>query len=230
MPRSIAVGGQDTHAPIFLDRWTNYSDSWTRMAERTLAHFKRRRRARPEERARWPLHDLARAALIELKERTGARSRVLDAPGFGKAKIGYYFRQAADSVGLRDVTMHTFATRLKDAGVDPFTVRDLLGHVTLRMTNYYTPRRIVSAVARRRTSDQRGNGKCQNRTQARTSERVKHRQVIAGATGKPDGRAERKSMVIATAMARVLDSNWPHPPRAVTGFTAGSPSISNRRA
>ena len=45
-------------------------------------------------------------------------------------------------MGLRDVTMHTlrhtFATRLKDAGVDPFTARDLLGHATLRMTNYYT--------------------------------------------------------------------------------------------
>jgi integrase len=89
-----------------------------------------------------PMHKLARAALLELKERTGARERVLDAPGFGKAKIGYHFRQAADSVGLPDVTMHTlrhsFATRLKDAGVDPFTVRDLLGHVTLKMTNYYT--------------------------------------------------------------------------------------------
>jgi integrase len=33
---------------------------------------------------------------------------------------------------------HTFATRLKDAGVDPFTVRDLLGHATIQMTNYYT--------------------------------------------------------------------------------------------
>lgn len=36
------------------------------------------------------------------------------------------------------VTLHalrnTFATRLKDAGVDPFTVRDLLGHATLQMT------------------------------------------------------------------------------------------------
>ena len=33
---------------------------------------------------------------------------------------------------------HTFATRLKDAGVDPFTVRDLLGHRSIQMTNDYT--------------------------------------------------------------------------------------------
>ena len=89
-----------------------------------------------------PMHPEARAALGELKESTGTRERVLDAPGFGAAQIGDSFRRTADSVGLMDVTTHTlrhtFATRLKDAGVDPFTMRDLLGHATLRMTNYYT--------------------------------------------------------------------------------------------
>jgi integrase len=90
-----------------------------------------------------PLHDLARAALVELYERTGARAgRVFDAPGMSKNSVSQGFRAAADAAGLPDVTMHTlrhtFAMRLKDAGVDPFTVRDLLGHSTIQMTNYYT--------------------------------------------------------------------------------------------
>ncbi len=89
-----------------------------------------------------PMHAQARAALLELREQTGARERVLDARGYSKVMIGDMLRQAADSVGLTDVTMHTmrhtFATRLKDAGIGPFTVRDLLGHATIRMTDYYT--------------------------------------------------------------------------------------------
>ena len=52
------------------------------------------------------------------------------------------FGGAATTAGVAGVTLHTlrhtFATRLKDAGVDPFTVRDLLGHATLEMTGRYT--------------------------------------------------------------------------------------------
>jgi integrase len=33
---------------------------------------------------------------------------------------------------------HTFATRLKEAGVDPVTRRDLLGHASTVMTDSYT--------------------------------------------------------------------------------------------
>ena len=33
---------------------------------------------------------------------------------------------------------HTFATRLKEAGVDPVTRRDLLGHASTVMTDCYT--------------------------------------------------------------------------------------------
>jgi site-specific recombinase XerD len=33
---------------------------------------------------------------------------------------------------------HTFATRFAGAGVDPFTIRDLLGHATVMMNSDYT--------------------------------------------------------------------------------------------
>ncbi len=33
---------------------------------------------------------------------------------------------------------HTFATRLNEAGVDPFAIRDLLGHSTTSMSSDYT--------------------------------------------------------------------------------------------
>jgi integrase len=46
------------------------------------------------------------------------------------------------SRGLENFTFHdlrhTFATRLAEAGVDPFTISDLLGHTTVRMSSDYT--------------------------------------------------------------------------------------------
>ena len=52
------------------------------------------------------------------------------------------FRAACLAAGLADFTFHdlrhTFATRLKEAGVDPVTRRDLLGHASTVMTDSYT--------------------------------------------------------------------------------------------
>ena len=50
---------------------------------------------------------------------------------------------------------HTFASRLADAGVDAFTIAELMGHSTLEMTKRYThvtderKARAVAALAQR---------------------------------------------------------------------------------
>jgi integrase len=89
-----------------------------------------------------PLNRVSLSALVELKERAGASEHVLAGLGYGKFTLSKKFGEATTAVGISGVTLHTlrhtFATRLKDAGVDPFTVRDLLGHATIQMTNYYT--------------------------------------------------------------------------------------------
>lgn len=89
-----------------------------------------------------PLNGEALAALTELKERAGVSECVLAGLGYGKSTLSRKFGEAVAAAGITGVTLrtlrHTFATRLKDAGVDPFTVRDLLGHASIQMTNYYT--------------------------------------------------------------------------------------------
>lgn len=89
-----------------------------------------------------PLNGEALAALVELKERAGVSERVLAGLGYGKSTPSEKFGKATASAGITGVTLHTlrhtFATRLEDAGVDPFTARDLRGHATIQMTNYYT--------------------------------------------------------------------------------------------
>lgn len=52
------------------------------------------------------------------------------------------FTAAVRDAGLEDFRFHdlrhTFATRLNESGVDPFTIRDLLGHSTTAMSGDYT--------------------------------------------------------------------------------------------
>ena len=90
-----------------------------------------------------PLNERTRAVLqqrqqkskcefVFVSRRTGTRLRNLR-NGFGKAcedaKVtNFHFHD------LR----HTFASRLADAGVDAFTIAELLGHATLEMTKRYT--------------------------------------------------------------------------------------------
>lgn len=64
------------------------------------------------------------------------------------------FAAAVQDAKLENFTFHdlrhTFATRLAEAGVDPFTIRDLLGHTTVRMSSDYThstPETRKSAIA-----------------------------------------------------------------------------------
>jgi len=58
------------------------------------------------------------------------------------AEIKTGFAGAVTDAGIEDFRFHdlrhTFATRLNEAGVDPVTRRDLLGHSTIEMSNDYT--------------------------------------------------------------------------------------------
>ena len=66
--------------------------------------------------------------------------------GRGRAAVGYklarrVFSDAAEMAELRDVRLHdlrrTTATNLAAAGVNAYTLRDVLGHATLTMSNRY---------------------------------------------------------------------------------------------
>jgi integrase len=52
------------------------------------------------------------------------------------------FRTLTIRAGVEDLRLHdlrhTFATRLSDAGTDPFTIADILGHRSLDVTRRYT--------------------------------------------------------------------------------------------
>ena len=56
--------------------------------------------------------------------------------------IGRVFAKACADVAIEDLTFHdlrhTFASRLREAGVDAITRRDLLGHSTVQMSDDYT--------------------------------------------------------------------------------------------
>jgi integrase len=108
-----------------------------------------------------PLNDATRDVLrqqqkksqsefVFVSPRTGARLRNLR-NGFGKAcedakVFNFHFHD------LR----HTFASRLADAGVDAFTIAELMGHSTLEMTKRYThmtderKQRAVAALTKQR--------------------------------------------------------------------------------
>ncbi len=90
-----------------------------------------------------PMNQMVRAALSEMRQGIGEKaSGYVFAGAYCTSNVSAAFSTFAKGIGLEDVTLHTlrhtFATRLKDAGVDPFTIRDLLGHKTIKMTDRYT--------------------------------------------------------------------------------------------
>ena len=56
--------------------------------------------------------------------------------------VGKGFGVACRAVGIQDLTFHdlrhTFASRLREAGVDVISRKDLLGHSTVEMSDDYT--------------------------------------------------------------------------------------------
>ncbi|MFN7948251.1 MAG: site-specific integrase [Blastocatellia bacterium] len=89
-----------------------------------------------------PVNQEVRDALLLLPtaEQSERRGRVFEG-AYASGFTSQLFALAADNIGLDDVTFytlrHTFATRLKDAGVDPFTISNLMGHSGLAMTSRY---------------------------------------------------------------------------------------------
>lgn len=89
-----------------------------------------------------PIDETVREALLSLRGERMESDRVFEGKGYYPVSVSEEFSKVCRSLGWHDVTLHTlrhtYATRLKDAGTDPFTIRDLLGHATLRMTDIYT--------------------------------------------------------------------------------------------
>jgi len=87
--------------------------------------------------------DLLQALLIE-KESSGDSEYVFPNPKTGRPYVDVKkkFKEACGKVGIKDLRFHdlrhTFATRLLASGVDIVTVRDLLGHFSVRITQRYT--------------------------------------------------------------------------------------------
>jgi integrase len=90
-----------------------------------------------------PLNEVAREVMEELLKQ--AKSDYLffnEQTGKPIQDIKTAFTGACRAAGLKELTFHDlrhcFATRLKEAHVDPVTRRDLLGHATTEMTDSYT--------------------------------------------------------------------------------------------
>lgn len=91
-----------------------------------------------------PLSSVARDTLAEVLADESDLDYVFGNPDTGKpfTDIGRLFGKACEDVGIEDLTFHdlrhTFASRLREAGVDAITRRDLLGHSTVQMSDDYT--------------------------------------------------------------------------------------------
>lgn len=91
-----------------------------------------------------PINGTLFKTLAGLKASNGTSDYVFPNPETGKpyAEVKKSFKQACKRAEITDLRFHdlrhTFATRLVTAGVDIVTVRDLLGHFSVRVTQRYT--------------------------------------------------------------------------------------------
>jgi integrase len=85
-----------------------------------------------------PMNADVRAALLELH----GENRGGQLFPFNPDSISYRFSTLCDQLGMPDVTLHTlrhtFDTRLIERNVNPFVVKELMGHATLAQTNHYS--------------------------------------------------------------------------------------------
>lgn len=91
-----------------------------------------------------PINDVLFQEFLNVKAANGQGMHVFPNP---KTRLPYTdvkksFKNACSNVGIEDLRFHdlrhTFATRLIASGVDIVTVRDLLGHFSVRITQRYT--------------------------------------------------------------------------------------------
>jgi len=91
-----------------------------------------------------PLNEILRVELAGLKNRQDKGEFVFANPktGLPYTEVKKSFKGACKKAGIEDLRFHdlrhTFATRLIRAGVDIITVKELLGHYSIRMTQRYT--------------------------------------------------------------------------------------------
>ena len=91
-----------------------------------------------------PMNELVFQTLLSLKNKDGQTQFVFPNPMTGKpyTEVKKSFGLACKAVGISGLRFHdlrhSFATRLLEAGVDLVTVRDLLGHFSVKVTQRYT--------------------------------------------------------------------------------------------
>ena len=91
-----------------------------------------------------PLSNIARSTFAELLADEPNSEYIFANPDTGRpyTNVGKAFAAACKEAEVEDLTFHdlrhTFASRLREAGVDAITRRDLLGHSTVVMSDDYT--------------------------------------------------------------------------------------------
>lgn len=91
-----------------------------------------------------PMNQVVRELLTDLRGARGKSEFVFASPKTGGllTDIKHGFVAACDDAKVIDFRFHdlrhTAATRLADAGADPFVIAEILGHSDLRMTKRYT--------------------------------------------------------------------------------------------
>lgn len=90
------------------------------------------------------MNQVVRELLMDLRGTRGRGESVFTSPKTGGllTDIKHGFAHACDDAEIVDFRFHdlrhTAATRLADAGADPFVIAEILGHSDLRMTKRYT--------------------------------------------------------------------------------------------
>ncbi len=91
-----------------------------------------------------PMNQVVRELLMDLRGTRGRSEAVFTSPKTGGllTDIKHGFVSACEDAKVIDFKFHdlrhTAATRLADAGADPFVIAEILGHSDLRMTKRYT--------------------------------------------------------------------------------------------
>jgi len=91
-----------------------------------------------------PINALLYQELLKVKKQNVKSEYVFPNPKTGQpfTELKKSFKAACKRAGIEDLrfhdTRHSFATRLVESGADIVTVRDLLGHFSVRITQRYT--------------------------------------------------------------------------------------------
>ncbi len=109
-----------------------------------------------------PLSEEAHAILTAAIEGVEAHRTIFGGRGYGLNTVSHLFTGACRKLGIEEVTFHTlrhtFGTRLAQAGVHQATIKEILGHASLQMTDRYVhpdqemKQRAIEALSSLRTA------------------------------------------------------------------------------